>query len=109
MANVNPTNLSWLAPQENTDGTPIDYDLNYELGEILDSGIEPLFVVVGSLREDNKYYAPLSDLGFTAGEHEVAIRAFAQSEPERKSKWSLPTSFIISDRIPKPPLDLAAS
>lgn len=107
---VNPTNLMWKAPTTNNDGTPIQYELSYELGIENDIGeIVPYVTVVGSLRETEDYVAPISDMGFSNGVHNVAIRAMAKDDPSRVSVWSDVVSFTISDEIPNPPLGLAVS
>lgn len=110
MANINPTNLTWRAPTTNTDGTPIQYELSYELGVVGPQGdIQPYVTVVGSLRETDDYVAPISDMQFSAGEHQVVLRALAENDPQRASEWSQPVTFIISDEIPNAPLDVAVS
>lgn len=110
MANINPKNLIWQAPTTNIDGTPIQYELSYELGVVQSDGsITPHVTVVGSLRESEDYIAPLSDMNFSQGEHVVALRSMAADEPSRVSEWSEQVGFIISDEIPKPPLALAVS
>lgn len=110
MAKVNPTKLTWTAPTTNTDGTPIQYEVDYELGVVgEDGGITPKLVVVGELRDSDDYVAQISEMGFEKGTHKVALRALAADDPERASEWSAPVSFTISDEIPNPPLDLAVS
>lgn len=109
MSQVNPTKLTWRGPSTNTDGTPIQYDVNYELGVVGDDGITPKLVVVANLRESEDYEAQISEMGFDKGSHEVVLRAIPADDPTRASEWSEPVSFIISDEIPNPPLELAVS
>lgn len=110
MAKVNPTELSWAAPTTNVDGSPIQYELNYELGiQDVNGVIQPNVAIVGSLREDEKYVAPIADMGFETGLHVVALRSMAADNPQRVSEWSNTVEFYISDEIPAPPLDVAVS
>jgi hypothetical protein len=109
---INPTTLSWMAPTTNVDGTPIDYELQYEIGlydEEADS-IVPLMTVPSSLRTDEAgaYEAPIADVGLDTGSYEMALRSFAKEDPERVSLWSNTVEFAISDRIPNPPLEFRA-
>jgi hypothetical protein len=110
MVKVNPKDLSWVAPTTNTDGTPIQYELSYELG-IQDAAglIQPNVTIVGSLREDDKYVAPIADMGFESGSHTIALRSLAANDPLRVSDWSSTVQFFISDEIPSAPLDVAVS
>ena len=110
MAKVNPTELSWRAPTTNVDGTPIQYELNYELGiQDTDGVIQPNVLIVGNLREDDMYVAPIADMDFALGSHTIALRSMAVDEPNRVSEWSETVQFFISQAIPKPPLGLAVS
>jgi hypothetical protein len=107
---VNPKQLIWQAPTTNVDGTPIDYVLNYEVGLSVDGKMEPLMVVPGQLQEGGDYNAPIADLGLTSGKaYSIALRSFAKEQPSRKSLYSDPVKFAISDRIPSPPLPFAVS
>jgi hypothetical protein len=110
MAKVNPTELSWAAPTTNVDGSPIQYELNYELGiQDADGVIQPNVVVVGTLRQDEKYVAPIADMGFETGLHVIALRSMAADNPQRVSEWSGTVDFYISDEVPKAPLEVAVS
>jgi hypothetical protein len=106
---VNPKTLGWTAPKTNTDGTEINYALEYEVGidtDLLPGGYEPLMTVPGQLQDGDRYEAPVEDLGLEPGEHVVALRTFAKDDPARKSEWSEPVMFAISEEIPNAPLDL---
>ena len=109
--NINPTEMTWQAPTTNTDGTPIDYVLNYEVG--LEDGngqLQPLMVIPGQLQEGGEYKAPMGNLGLPVGStYRIALRTFAKDQPARKSVYSDLVEFAISDRIPNPPLGFAVS
>lgn len=105
---INPKTMSWTAPTTNVDGTPITYELEYEVGLLTaDQGdYEPIVTIPGTLRTDERYEAPIADLELLAGEHVMALRSFAKDDPEWMSEWSEPVTFAISDEIPNAPLDL---
>ena len=106
---VNPNKISWHAPTENTDGTPIEYALEYELGVKKDGEITAHTVVPAQLRDEDtpdEYEAPIEDMGFEVGEHVIALRAFAKDDPERMSDWSETLKFAISDEVPRAPFGL---
>jgi hypothetical protein len=108
---VNPTQMTWQAPTQNVDGTPIDYVLNYEVGlEDANGQLQPSMVIPGQLQDGGDYTAPIADLGLAAGStYRIALRTFAKDEPARKSVYSEMVDFAISDRIPNPPLAFAVS
>jgi len=107
---ANPTVFRWRAPTTNEDGTPIDYDLNYELGEQDDLGaFAPKASIVGSLQVDDVYEAPVGDMLWEAGEHTVALRAVNSEDTDKVSDWSNPVTFIWSDRIPNAPLEFSVA
>ena len=83
---LNPKTMSWQAPTTNVDGSPIDYELEYEVGlEDLD-GFNPIVTIPGQLREDGKTYeAPIGDLSLDEGVHVIALRSFSKEDPERMS------------------------
>lgn len=105
---INPQTMSWVAPKTNMDGTPIQYELQYEVGLVnAEGGIDPLMVIPGQLQTDGKYTAPISALGLDYGTYDIAIRTFAKEDPKRVSTWSDLVPFAISKEIPKAPLELA--
>lgn len=106
---INPKKLSWEAPTTNVDGTPIDYEVDYELGIEVNGVINPFLVVPAQLNELGGYEAPIADMGFDYGEHVVALRTFAKNDPTRKSVWSNTVNFIMSRRIPKAPTSLSVA
>lgn len=104
---INPTTLRWTAPTENTDGTPIEKPLDYELGKLQTDGtFLPRLVVIGTLQTDGTYAAPLSDMSFSFGEHTIALRAKYQDRPDLVSEWSTAVTFEVAP-IPNPPTALA--
>ena len=111
MSKVNPSVILWDKPQNNVDGTPIDYPLEYEVGLADENGdIQPKATIVGSLQaNDTTYEAPIKDMGLQAGEHEMAIRSFEKDNPLRKSVWSDTVNFTITKVLPEAPKNLQVS
>lgn len=106
---INPKTLSWQAPTTNTDGTPIQYALEYELGVETNGAFVPQLTVPAQLNSDGRYEAAIEGMAFEYGQHTVAMRTFAKDEPARKSVWSASVNFTLSRQIPNPPMDLALS
>ena len=107
---INPKQLSWSAPTTNVDGTPIDYDLEYEVGIVNGDAISTLMVVPAQLREGVDYVAPIEGLSLASGRvYSLALRAFAKEDSKRVSQWAISGEFAISDRVPSPPLAFAVS
>lgn len=106
----NPEKLVWKAPTTNVDGTPIDYELDYELGVAgTDGTFAPVLVVPAQLQGDGYYNAPIAEMPFEkGGVYTVAMRSFAKDDRTRMSAWSNPVEFAISDRVPSAPLELRA-
>lgn len=102
---LNPTTLSWKAPTTNLDGTPIDYELEYEVGADDGKAYVPLMTIPGQLRQNENYEAPISDLLLDYGEHTIALRSFDKSMPDRMSEWSEPVTFTLAT-VPSRPLEL---
>ena len=100
----NPTIFRWQAPQTNEDGTPIDYSINYELGELQGTSFVAKATIVGALQPDEFYEAPVGSMEWAPGEHTVALRAINADEPTKVSGWSNSVTFLWSDRVPNPPL-----
>lgn len=107
---INPSIMSWTAPTTNIDGTPIQYDLEYEVG-LMDAKqvIQPLMVIPAQLQTGNDYEAPIDALDLVNGTYQIALRTFAKDDPKRVSAWSNPVEFAISEQIPNAPLALAVS
>lgn len=103
---INPKRILWTAPTQNQDGTPIDYALEYELGVEIDGVVTPKLVIPAQLNGEGSYEAPIADMGFEFGQHNIALRTFAKDDPARKSVWSASVNFTLSRRIPNPPVDL---
>lgn len=105
---LNPTTITWQAPTTNVDGSPIDYELEYEVGitsENAEGDYAPLVTIPGQLREGETYEAPISDLLLDYGEHTIALRSFDKVIPERMSEWSEPVTFMLAT-VPERPLEL---
>lgn len=107
---VNPSVISWNAPTTNTDGTEIQYEVNYlvGIGTSADT-IEPMMTLPAQLQEDGRFEAPIELLALENGEHFLALKAFAKEDPERVSEWSAPVQFAISEEIPDAPFGLQVS
>lgn len=105
---ANRTHLKWQAPTENTDGTPIDYALDYELGRESNGDFVPLAVFPGTLNQDGSYSAPLADFALDYGTHTMALRAINRDKPHLISEWSNSISFTLSTETPKAPFGLSA-
>ena len=103
---TNPETMSWTAPTTNVDGTEITYALEYEVGLEHNGVFAPIVTIPGQLKEGDRYTAPIADLPLEYGEHTIAMRSFAKEDPDRKSVWSAPVSFVLSEEIPNAPLDL---
>ncbi len=102
----NPRRLYWTAPTENTDGTAIDYELNYNL--LVDGTAVASFP--GSLNADGTYELQFADLAYEftpEQEYTLALTAFSVATPERESapSGSVTVRFF---KIPNPPFNLVA-
>lgn len=102
---LNPKNLIWRAPTENTDGSEITYALEYEVGLMTNGVFAPILTVPGQLRVDQLYEAPIGHMALGVGEHEIALRSFAKDDPELRSEWSESVRFRIEE-VPTAPLEL---
>ena len=104
--------LHWQAPTQNVDGTPIDYDLDYELGvlstTLSESEPTPTLTVIGNLQEDGTYRAPLQLMSFEVGVYALYLRAINRDAPENVSGWSNSIGLVVSPNpIPAAPVLLA--
>lgn len=82
---LNPEKITWTAPTQNVDGTPIDYALAYRL--YVDGS--PVADFPGSLNTDGRYemlYADVPAIGL--GSHAITMTAFRQDIPELESDQS---------------------
>ena len=103
--------LTWTAPTENTDGSPIDYALTYRL--YMDDA--PIMTFPGTLNETGTYSFPLADVGAiqAAGQYTFELTAFPEGvdleqEPERESGKSNAIVIIAAVvLVPKEPADLS--
>lgn len=106
MAIENPRRIFWRAPTENTDGTPIDYPLAYNLyvNDVLTASFP------GTLNEDGTYEFLFADLGSPLPPeqtHVVALTAFSTENPARESAKST-TAEVLFFKVPKAPFGLVA-
>ena len=103
--------LTWTAPTENVDGTPIDYALTYRL--YVDD--VPTSTFPGTLNETGSYSYPLADVAAVGspGSYVVALTAFPEGvdldqEPERESDPSNAITITAVEVVrPKGPADLS--
>ena len=91
----NPKTLSWSAPTENEDGTPIDYALNYELGVADGDVTEAVLTLPEELNAEGIYVAQIADMNFEPGTHTVRVRALSEEHEGRISKWSTSVTFAV--------------
>ena len=104
MAKINPTELSWLAPTNNTDGTPITEPLSYRL---LVDGVDFLDFP-GTLNADGRFYEAVAPMAIEDGAHTLTLKAFYVSQPALISDPSNPMDVILGVQPPEAPLDLLA-
>ena len=105
------SNLTWSAPTENVDGSPIDYALTYRL--YLDD--IPTMTFPGSLNETGVYSFPLADVGAiqAPGTIKFELTAFPEgvdleANPERESGKSNAIQITaVAIPVPKEPADLS--
>lgn len=110
-ANAVVENLTWLAPTENEDGSPIDYALTYRL--YLDDNATMTFP--GTLNETGAYSFPLADVAaidsagsytfeLTAFPEGVDLAEFPQQESGRSNAITINAVAIV---VPKNPAELS--
>lgn len=89
--------LRWIAPTENTDGTPIDYDLAYNLY----ADGQPIASFPGTLNPEGQYTFPLADVGAMQdpGDYNLTLTAFDTALPDRESE---PSNGIVIRRVAGP-------
>lgn len=117
MPQVNPKNLSWIAPTTNTDGSPITNPLDYELGvrRAEDAAPQAYMSVVGSLQEGGDYNAPLDKTGLQTGVPLfLSLRAINRMDPSNPmddltSAWSNEVEILLSNGIPEAPTNFTVA
>ena len=107
---INPKNLSWTAPTENIDGTPIDYELAYDMGIGPVGGpYEVRSTFPGTLNPDGMYEADLPALNLEDGvEFGLVLRAFNVDLPEAPSAWTDEVEVLFTGKLPNAPAGLVA-
>lgn len=97
------TKLEWTAPTENTDGTPIDYELSYNL--YID-GVNTI-ALPGTLNPDGSFMALLADIAALAAPatYVLTLTAFSVAEPGLESVESSSIT-IIRRALPLAPSDV---
>jgi hypothetical protein len=107
MATVNPQKITWSAPTQNTDGTPIVESLNYRL--VVD-GVDFLDFP-GTLNPDGKFEQELAPLNLPANQVlTLALKAFygVGDQPGLVSAPSGSIEVILGVAAPEAPFGLAA-
>lgn len=104
--NVVVNDLSWLAPTLNSDGTPIDYPLGYNL--YIDGVVNS--ALPATLNPAGRFEFPLDGVSALAasGTYQLTVTAFNTDDPFAESAESNPVS-IISFGIPESPTDLLSA
>lgn len=103
----NPRRLNWTAPTENTDGTAIDYELNYNL--LVDG--QEVASFPGTLNPNGQYEMLFADLAYDfelERTYTIALTAFSVANPERESAPSASIDIRFF-KIPNPPFNLVAT
>lgn len=99
---VNPGNLRWQPPTENTDGSPIRGALSYNLYRADDvaglASAAVYFVVVGALQTDGTYVAPVDN--FAEGRHVIAMTAVDEQGDESTRSNTLGFEVRVVPRAP---------
>lgn len=104
MAKINPTEFSWTAPTQNTDGSAIVGELSY----ILVLGSTDFLSFPGSLNPDGKFYESTENMNLPEGASTVALKAFYIDEPSLVSDPSNSLDIIMGVTSPDVPLDFGA-
>lgn len=101
MSKLNSTLLVWQAPTLNVDGSPIDYELAYELE------VEGTVVATfpGRLNPQGRYEQDVAEVfdNVTNASYDVRLRALRVDMPAEKSDWSNLVTYRFDKRRPKPP------
>ena len=99
---LNPETLRWRAPTLNEDGSPIDYELAYELE--LDGTAVAVFP--GRLNPDGVYEQDVDGIfpNITNASYIVTLRAFRVDQPTLKSAPSNAVTHVFDRRVPRAPL-----
>lgn len=104
MAKINPKNLSWTAPTENTDGSPIENALSYRL---VVNGTD-FADFPGSLNADGRFEQPIAMLGLPEGRHTLHLKAFYVEDPDSISDPSNGVEIFLGVLKPNPPTAFSA-
>ena len=104
MAKINPTELSWLAPTNNTDGSVITEPLSYRLAV---DGVDFLDFP-GSLNADGRFYEDIAPMAIPDGPHSFTLKAFYVSQPLLISDPSGALDVVLGVKPPEAPLDFLA-
>lgn len=101
MPRLNPDLITWRAPTTNVDGTPIDYELAYELE--LDG--EAVATFPGRLNAEGIYEQSTADLfpDVQYAAYRVTLRAFRVDQPTLKSAPSNAVEYVFDRRVPNAP------
>ena len=105
---INPEKLSWTAPTTNVDGTPIDYELAYDLGIGPVGGpYEVRSTFPGTLNPDGMYEADLPALNLDEDvTYALVLRALNVNLPEAPSEWTGEVEIMFTGKLPNAPTGL---
>ena len=104
MATINPTTLSWNAPTENVDGSPITDPLSYRL--VVDGA--DFLDFPGTLNPDGSYSVATVDLGLPNGIFQMELKTFYEEAPELISDPSNSIVIGLGVTSPNPPTAFSA-
>lgn len=104
MAKINPTEFSWTAPTENTDGSPIAGDLSYTL--MVDD--VDFLSFPGTLNPDGRFSEDTVDMNLPLGPFSITLKSFYISAPLLVSVPSNALDIIMGVGEPNPPFGFAA-
>ncbi len=104
---INPQQISWQAPTENTDGSPITQELAYQL----DVDGQAFATFPGFLNPDGSYSQQVADItGLQPNvEYTLALRAFYTAQPALISDPSNTLTIVVGVARPNPPAAFDAS
>ena len=98
--------MSWNAPTENTDGTPIIEALSYRL----EVGGVPFLDFPGSLNPDGRFSIDYDQVNLPTGQIlTLALRAFYVEDPNLISEPSNSIQVLLGVVQPNPPTSLEAA
>ena len=107
--NNNPrTKLSWTAPTENTDGSPITQALTYTLYIDIAGVLTPTISFPGTLNPDGTYGFPLGDVGAFEDDRTYTLALTATDADGDESDFSNSIEIrVAGSQVPNAPAALS--